>query len=79
VEQAAVHDIRRRLMTFATAPEDQGTIFEEFRQVSGDYARKGEGTGLGLSLAGDSSSCTTAPSACRARSARDRSSRCPSR
>ena len=33
------------------APEDHGAIFEEFRQVGGDYARKGEGTGLGLSLA----------------------------
>ena len=33
------------------APEDQETIFEEFRQVGGDYARKREGTGLGLALA----------------------------
>jgi signal transduction histidine kinase len=33
------------------APEDQEAIFEEFRQVGGDYARKSEGTGLGLSLA----------------------------
>jgi signal transduction histidine kinase len=33
------------------APEDQGRIFEEFRQVGRDYARKAEGTGLGLSLA----------------------------
>lgn len=32
------------------APEDQETIFEEFRQVGGDYARKHEGTGLGLTL-----------------------------
>ncbi|HXJ79065.1 MAG TPA: GAF domain-containing sensor histidine kinase [Candidatus Methylomirabilis sp.] len=32
------------------APEDQGTIFEEFRQVGGDEARKHEGTGLGLTL-----------------------------
>ncbi len=31
--------------------EDQGTIFEEFRQVGGDYAHKKEGTGLGLTLA----------------------------
>ena len=29
------------------APEDQEPIFEEFRQVGGDYARKREGTGLG--------------------------------
>ena len=29
------------------APEDQATIFEEFRQVGRDDARKQEGTGLG--------------------------------
>jgi len=34
-----------------TAPQDQATIFEEFRQVGGDYAQKKEGTGLGLTLA----------------------------
>jgi GAF domain-containing protein len=33
------------------APEDQATIFEEFRQGGGDYAHKKEGTGLGLTLA----------------------------
>jgi len=33
------------------APEDQPRIFEEFRQVGGDYAHKVEGTGLGLTLA----------------------------
>ncbi len=33
------------------APEDHRRIFDEFRQVGGDYARKGEGTGLGLTLA----------------------------
>jgi signal transduction histidine kinase len=33
------------------APEDQPKIFEEFRQVSSDYAHKVEGTGLGLTLA----------------------------
>ena len=33
------------------APEDQPKIFEEFRQVGSDYARKVEGTGLGLTLA----------------------------
>jgi signal transduction histidine kinase len=33
------------------APEDQARIFEEFRQVGGDYAHKREGTGLGLTLA----------------------------
>jgi signal transduction histidine kinase len=33
------------------APEDQAAIFEEFRQAGTDYARKREGTGLGLTLA----------------------------
>ena len=33
------------------APEDQGRVFEEFRQVGVDSARKAEGTGLGLALA----------------------------
>jgi GAF domain-containing protein len=33
------------------SPEDQAQIFEEFRQVGGDYAHKREGTGLGLTLA----------------------------
>src|SRR5262244_2366955 len=33
------------------APEDRAKIFEEFRQVGRDYAHKGEGTGLGLTLA----------------------------
>ena len=33
------------------APADQPKIFEEFRQVGGDYAHKKEGTGLGLTLA----------------------------
>jgi len=32
-------------------PSEQPTIFEEFRQVGGDYAHKKEGTGLGLTLA----------------------------
>jgi signal transduction histidine kinase len=32
------------------SPEDQHTVFEEFRQVGTDYARKREGTGLGLAL-----------------------------
>ncbi len=33
------------------APEDQEAVFQEFRQVGGDEARKQEGTGLGLTLA----------------------------
>jgi len=33
------------------APEDQGAIFEEFRQVGTGSAQKQEGTGLGLTLA----------------------------
>jgi signal transduction histidine kinase len=33
------------------APEDQAAVFEEFRQVGRDDARKREGTGLGLTLA----------------------------
>jgi signal transduction histidine kinase len=33
------------------APKDLATIFEEFRQVGVDVARKREGTGLGLALA----------------------------
>ena len=31
--------------------DDQAKLFEEFRQVGGDAARKAEGTGLGLALA----------------------------
>ena len=33
------------------SPKEQSAVFEEFRQASGDYLRKAEGTGLGLSLA----------------------------
>ena len=33
------------------AEAEQALVFEEFRQASGDYLRKAEGTGLGLSLA----------------------------
>jgi signal transduction histidine kinase len=33
------------------APEDQAKVFEEFRQVGSDKAKKIEGTGLGLTLA----------------------------
>ena len=32
------------------APEDQETVFEEFRQVGSPYTQKREGTGLGLTL-----------------------------
>jgi signal transduction histidine kinase len=32
------------------APEDHEAVFEEFRQVGNDYAKKHEGTGLGLTL-----------------------------
>ena len=32
------------------APGDQDAVFEEFRQVGTDYAKKHEGTGLGLTL-----------------------------
>ena len=32
------------------APEDHDAVFEEFRQVGTDYAKKHEGTGLGLAL-----------------------------
>ena len=33
------------------APDQQAMVFEEFRQASGNYLRKAEGTGLGLALA----------------------------
>jgi signal transduction histidine kinase len=33
------------------AASEQALVFEEFRQASGDYLRKTEGTGLGLALA----------------------------
>jgi signal transduction histidine kinase len=33
------------------AVDDQEAVFEEFRQVGTDYAKKREGTGLGLALA----------------------------
>ena len=32
------------------APEDQASLFEEFKQVGNDSSRKAEGTGLGLAL-----------------------------
>jgi signal transduction histidine kinase len=33
------------------AKDQHALVFEEFRQAGGDYLRKSEGTGLGLSLA----------------------------
>jgi signal transduction histidine kinase len=33
------------------AADQQALVFEEFRQAGGNYLRKSEGTGLGLSLA----------------------------
>ena len=61
------------------APEDQAAIFEEFRQVGCDDARKQEGTGLGWRWRESSWSCTVAESGSRARWARGRRSpsRCP--
>ena len=32
------------------AEQDQAAVFQEFRQVDGDYTNKQEGTGLGLAL-----------------------------
>jgi signal transduction histidine kinase len=32
------------------APEDQASLFEEFKQLGRDSSRKAEGTGLGLAL-----------------------------
>ena len=62
------------------APEDQEAIFEEFRQVGSDDARKREGTGLGLALARRSSwSCTAGGSGSRASWARGRRSPSPFR
>ncbi len=46
-----VPDVQSSDTGIGIAPEDQARIFEEFRQVGGDYAHKKEGTGLGLTLA----------------------------
>ena len=43
--EVSVHDTG-----IGIAAEDQEKIFEEFRQVGSDYAKKAEGTGLGLAL-----------------------------
>jgi signal transduction histidine kinase len=37
-------------MGIGIALKDQASVFEEFKQVGSDYARKAEGTGLGLAL-----------------------------
>jgi len=42
--------IRVRDTGIGIAPEDLVTIFEEFKQVDSSFARKHEGTGLGLAL-----------------------------
>ena len=44
--EVAVHDTGAGI-----APEDQPMVFEEFKQVGSDTARRAEGTGLGLPLA----------------------------
>jgi signal transduction histidine kinase len=53
---AALHDVSTQEISVTDtgvgiAPEDEATIFEEFRQVGSDETRKQEGTGLGLTLA----------------------------
>jgi class 3 adenylate cyclase len=48
---AQVVDVRLELRRAGIAVEDQEAIFQEFHQVGTDYARKREGTGLGLALA----------------------------
>ena len=51
--RATAHDDRTEIAVTDTgvgiAPEDQDTVFEEFRQV-GATAKKIEGTGLGLAI-----------------------------
>jgi len=50
VSADGVVEISVRDTGIGIAPQDQETIFEEFRQVGTDYAQKREGTGLGLTL-----------------------------
>jgi signal transduction histidine kinase len=44
------YEISVRDTGIGVAPEDIGKVFEEFKQVGSDVARRAEGTGLGLSL-----------------------------
>jgi signal transduction histidine kinase len=48
---AGAYEISVRDTGIGIAAEDLDKVFEEFRQVGTDIARKAEGTGLGLSLA----------------------------
>jgi signal transduction histidine kinase len=54
VQAALVHgtvEVSVKDTGIGIAPEDQEAVFEEFRQVGNDDLHKGEGTGLGLTLA----------------------------
>ena len=53
VAERLTHEIRVAIIDTGAgiAPEHHATVFEEFRQVGNDQARRAEGTGLGLPLA----------------------------